>query len=671
MIAPQTNRRTTSLDFTPKQRMTRWYEPLAMFRLLLRIWSTRQLTKQRDQADEQPVITRDYASETGDFWFDYVADLGDAFDPTMCVAWHLGRRELRRADIDPRLTLDPALRGPMPGALPMPEPPEDDIPEVLPRGRLLLMGGDEVYPDGSIARYRNQVVGPYQLAFEGAESTNGDDKHGAADDSDSANGGDNDRDNGSDNKSEQGEDAPDLLALPANHDWYGGLGPFSDTFCRGRDIGGWRTTQGCSWWAARLAHGWWVWGVDTALDGTVNDAQYQYFRRVRREMSIDDRLIVCLPVPVWRLRERYIDRYDNLGRFFLCLGVEPEVYLSGDYHIAALHRRDGPDAVPEWHVTSGGGGAFQHPVHNLDRRIPNQYGGLPEPTVADAAPLNLIATWPSNAESREGTGGWWHILFDRAAVSLIATLAAIQLPFLWLAGVDNRTPADNSRSVGQTLADQLWPTGALFSLALIASAMFGLARATSNSRGAMSWARAVGFGHGVVQSVVFAASWLVGNLLVRRAGAAGSDPPAPDPLTASPSVWVTWLILVAVAAGAGVLAIVVLGSYLRFANRQFRMHDNESYSARHSGDNRNFARFRIAPDGSLSCYLIAFRHTGSRWADAFRSGSPVPPEDTSDPELINVRFRTAPSEFPYAPGTADAALSSTAISDSAPRGPAI
>lgn len=559
---------------------------------------------QRHQDHHQPETVFDYGDTTEEFWFDYVADLGDAFDPTMCVAWHLGRKELLRANIDPRLTLDPEFRVPAG----MPPLPEDDIPERLPRGQLLLMGGDQVYPSGSDARYRNQVVGPYELAYEDLEG-----------------------------------ESSDLLVLPANHDWYGGLRPFRDAFCAEEKIGGWQTGQTCSWWATELAHGWWVWGVDTALDGTINDAQYQYFRVVRDAMPPDARLIVCLPVPAWRLRERYIDRYDNLGRFFLGLGIEPEVYLSGDHHIAALHRRDRPDDVPEWHLTSGGGGAFQHPVHNLDRKIPNKYGGLPEPKIADPGPLQLIATWPSNAESREGTGGWWHILFDRAAISLIATLAVLQLPFMWLAGVDNRTAEDNARSVTETLVDHLLPVGGLFSLVLIGLAMFVLARANSASRGAISWARSVGFGHGVVQAIVFSGARLIGNLLVRSASEAGNDSDSGG----SELSWLpTWLILLGVAAVASVLVIIVLGTYLRFANQQFRMHDNESYSAKHSGDNRNFARFRISPDGTLSCYVIAFRYTGSGWADALRAGRGVPPSGATDPELINVRFRTKPCEFP-------------------------
>lgn len=609
-ITDPPDRPPMSLGFRPKRHMTRWYEPLAMFRLLLRIWSTRQLTAQRDQAKDQPSAVFDHGDtpEDEDYWFDYVADLGDAFDPTMCVAWHLGRIGMARDDIDPRTRLDPEFGAPnlLPGL------PETELPEFLPRGRLLLMGGDQVYPSGSDRRYRRQVSGPYELSWQ------------------------------RDPEAAQDRPLDGVLAIPANHDWYGGLGPFHRTFCSGRTFGGRQTAQTNPWWSARLAHGWWVWGVDTALDGEINDAQFDYFRTVKQQMPSEVRLIVCVPVPPWRLRERYIDRFDHLARFLLSLGVEPEIYLSGDYHVAALHRREGPDAVPEWHLTTGGGGAFQHPVHNLDRRIPNGRDGLPDPQVGDPAPFHLIGTWPSNAESREGTGGWWHILFDRAAPSLIATLAAIQLPLLWLVGAADRDAEAAARPFGQVLADQFWPTGFIAGAVLTTIATLALARSASAGPGATAWARLVGFGHGLAQSATYLGGWALTNLAVRRTtGIDGSTTSA-------------WLTVVVMAALVAVASIIVLGSYLRLANRQFRMHDNESYSARHSGDNRHFARFHIAPDGTLSCYLIAFRRTGEGWAKALRTGGQLPPAGTSSPELIDVRFRTgpnplAPEQLPSAP----------------------
>ena len=203
------------LGFYPKQRMTRWYEPLAMFRLLLRIWDTRRMADQRDQKHHQPAMVLDYGQAKDDFWFDYVADMGDAFDPTMCVAWHLGRKELNQITADPEAAAE--------------------RPPLLPRGELLVMGGDQVYPDSSVRRYRDQLLGPFGLAWESEEA------EGLSIPTTQA-------------------DRAGLLAIPANHDWYGGIGPFIDAFGTERTIGGWQTAQRCSWWAARLAHGWGIWG---------------------------------------------------------------------------------------------------------------------------------------------------------------------------------------------------------------------------------------------------------------------------------------------------------------------------------------------------------------------------------------------------------------------------
>ena len=72
------------LDFQPKQRMTRWYEPFSMTSLVVRIWRTRRMADQREQRVDQPTKVFDYAQTEGDFWFDYVADLGDA--PLQCIA---------------------------------------------------------------------------------------------------------------------------------------------------------------------------------------------------------------------------------------------------------------------------------------------------------------------------------------------------------------------------------------------------------------------------------------------------------------------------------------------------------------------------------------------------------------------------------------------------------
>lgn len=66
--------------------------------------------------------------------FDFVADLGDGFDSTYAMATLLARKEL-------------AVGG-----------------KALPRGQLLVMGGDEIYPKASRQAYTNQLCQPYAWA---------------------------------------------------------------------------------------------------------------------------------------------------------------------------------------------------------------------------------------------------------------------------------------------------------------------------------------------------------------------------------------------------------------------------------------------------------------------------------------------------------------------------
>src|SRR5207244_3464111 len=83
----------------------------------------------------------------------------------------------------------------------------------LPRGKLLVMGGDEVYPTASASDYAKRTSTPYWAAFP---------------------------------KLRPGEKHPLLYAIPGNHDWYDGLTAFLAFFCRiDRPVhfGGYETRQ--------------------------------------------------------------------------------------------------------------------------------------------------------------------------------------------------------------------------------------------------------------------------------------------------------------------------------------------------------------------------------------------------------------------------------------------
>ena len=75
--------------------------------------------------------------DNGDFWFDYVADCGDGWDSTYAVAYALAQPSL---DVGEKNT--------------------------MPRGRLLIFGGDLVYPTPHADNYDARLVGPYRVASQ-------------------------------------------------------------------------------------------------------------------------------------------------------------------------------------------------------------------------------------------------------------------------------------------------------------------------------------------------------------------------------------------------------------------------------------------------------------------------------------------------------------------------
>ena len=76
----------------------------------------------------------------------------------------------------------------------------------------------------------------------------------------------------------RGGDAPELFAIPGTHDWYDGAGELHEIFCRERWIGGWRTRQRRSYFAIKLPHGWWLWGIDIQFGAAIDEVQLRVLR---------------------------------------------------------------------------------------------------------------------------------------------------------------------------------------------------------------------------------------------------------------------------------------------------------------------------------------------------------------------------------------------------------
>lgn len=133
-----------------KRRMVAWFDPRQLIDTAIRVaLSTvfgqfadrREALAAANPIDDKALDERcDYRDRhpDGDFWFDYVADVGDGWNPTYAVARLLAKEELALGD------------------------QEDELK--LRRGHLLVMGGDEVYPTAQRKEYEDRLIFPYDEA---------------------------------------------------------------------------------------------------------------------------------------------------------------------------------------------------------------------------------------------------------------------------------------------------------------------------------------------------------------------------------------------------------------------------------------------------------------------------------------------------------------------------
>src|SRR3954453_16613105 len=125
------------LGFTP-QRPVGWLAPLLLLNTGLRTLMALLFGAYLDKRELQNALSGDVFEQSGtdgEIWLDYVADLGDGFHATYSVAYLLAHPQLE-------------LSG-----------------RVLPRGDVLLMGGDQVYPVANGDGYENRAKGPYRAAL--------------------------------------------------------------------------------------------------------------------------------------------------------------------------------------------------------------------------------------------------------------------------------------------------------------------------------------------------------------------------------------------------------------------------------------------------------------------------------------------------------------------------
>ncbi|MGH8867344.1 MAG: metallophosphoesterase [Actinomycetes bacterium] len=356
-----------------------------------------------------------------ELWLDFVADVGDGFDPTYTVAWLLAQDKL---DV---LT-----------------PEGQTTTSTLPPGSLLVMGGDEVYPTASTRLYEDRTKGPYKAALPEAPG---------------------------------GGEPRTLLALPGNHDWYDGLTSFLRVFCQGGRIGGWQTTQPRSYFAVRLPQRWWLLGVDIALGGYVDAPQLAFFRdTVRPLLQAGDGVIVATGKPSWvETGEHDPDAFNTLDFLDRTVvqgtGAQVRLWVSGDSHHYARYAEAGGARQL---VTCGIGGAYLSATHALPETLTVP---PPEARVRDrSAPVTYhrVATYPDVATSRRLAKRVWGIPwrnpgFKRLCAGVQAALLLVLTGAL--AWAEQSRPLDALQDAG--LSEVLSLAGEVGLIGLVAAVAVG------------------------------------------------------------------------------------------------------------------------------------------------------------------------------------------------------
>src|SRR5581483_11373541 len=146
-----------------RYKMVGWYDPWQLINTGVQVLISQLLGGRADyrliESFGGPQSVHDF-SQGEECWFDFVADLGDGWDSTYAVASMLAAEWLK-VQTDGGHFVE------------------------LPRGRFLVMGGDEVYPVASRDLYQEKSVAPYASALPESE-----------------------------------EPHPMLFAIPGNHDWW-------------------------------------------------------------------------------------------------------------------------------------------------------------------------------------------------------------------------------------------------------------------------------------------------------------------------------------------------------------------------------------------------------------------------------------------------------------------
>lgn len=540
-----------------RKKMVDWYSPTQLATTGVRAVISGIFGNYADKREIQAALASNQQalqpfdfSDREELYIDYTSDLGSGWDSTYSVAYLLGREVLKVTD-QSRKAHD------------------------LKRGNILVMGGDEVYPTATPEEYKNRLVGPYTTSLPYVNEE---------------------------------DDPPTLFAIPGNHDWYDGLSSFIKLFCQQRWIGGWQTRQDRSYFAAKLPHNWWLWGIDIQLSADLDKPQIDYFDEMHKQASEGDKIILCTSEPSWvyqnyqpddkpfRNLQFFTNRYTSKKQKKL----DFRLMLTGDMHHYASYKNKDKEN-PDWKITAGGGGAFTHPTHQLPEKL-----DLP------AGTYQREGIYPDENESRKMALN--NLRFPFINLRFGALFAVLYMLFGWFVGAADASAITDSGSflsllaasglsdftliVNSFLSLLAGSPGLFIFLFVLFSGMVAFAD-TNRKKPLGSWI--AGAIHGLVQVILLMSAMWLTCYLVFGVWQLGTQTWAGIALSALVLALCGWL-----------FSGFAMGIYLMSVNLILKIHETEAFSAFRGKDYKNFVRLNLDEDG-LTVYPIKISKACREW----------------------------------------------------------
>jgi len=187
----------------------------------------------------------DHSAGRGDkeMWLDFMADCGDGFDSSFSVARLLAQPHLSLAS-------STSAQG----------------STTLPRGEVLIIGGDLAYPRPTQENYESRFVRVMEDAMPPPRSHSSQAEARAIVNKESSS----HKEAFTNGRHSQ---PPMAYAVPGNHDWFDGLACFLRYIVFRSYLGGWYLPQSKSYFALKLPFDWWLFGLDNGLDCDIDLSQ--------------------------------------------------------------------------------------------------------------------------------------------------------------------------------------------------------------------------------------------------------------------------------------------------------------------------------------------------------------------------------------------------------------